>query len=52
MDVELDRDFGFAHAHVAAGAGRVQDTRDQELLPHVGTLVEEDLPGRERRSYS
>ena len=46
MDVEFDCDFGFAGADVAIGAGRVQDTRDQQLLPEVGTLVQEDLEQR------
>ena len=46
MDVEFDRDFGFAGADVAVGAGRIQDTRDQQLLPQVGTLVQEDLEQR------
>lgn len=45
VDVELDCDFGFADTHVAVGAGGVQDTRDEELLPEVGTLVQEDLAG-------
>lgn len=43
MDVELDCDFGLAGANVAAGAGRIQNARDQQLLPEVGTLVQEDL---------
>lgn len=46
VDVEFDRDFRFADTHVATGTGRVQDTRDEELLPHVRTLVQEDLTGK------
>lgn len=46
MHVEFDRDFRFADTHVATVAGRVQDARDQELLPHVRTLVQEDLTGK------
>lgn len=43
VDVEFDCDFRFGGADVAVGAGRVQDARDQQLLPEVGTLVQEDL---------
>lgn len=50
MDVEFDCDFRFAGADVAVGAGRVQDTWDQQLLPEVGTLVQENLEEREQRS--
>lgn len=50
VDVEFDRDFRFADAHVAVGAGRVQDTRDKKLLPEVGTLVQEDLEGKRQHS--
>lgn len=46
MHVEFDRHFRFADTHVATVAGRVQDARDQELLPHVRTLVQEDLTGK------
>lgn len=46
MHVEFDRDFRLADTHVATVAGRVQDTRDQQLLPHVRTLVQEDLTGK------
>lgn len=47
MDVEFDRDFRFADTHVATGTGRVQHAWDEELLPHVRTLVQEDLGGLE-----
>lgn len=47
MHVEFDRDFRFADTHVATVAGRVQHARDQELLPHVRTLVQEYLTGED-----
>ena len=47
MDVEFDCDFRFADADVAVGAGWVQDTWDQKLLPEVGTLVQENLKKRQ-----
>lgn len=47
LDIKLHCDFGFAGAHVAIGAGWIQDTRDEQLLPEVGTFVQEDLVGRE-----
>lgn len=47
LDVELHGDFRFAGAHVAVGTGRIQDARDEQLLPEVGTFVQEDLVGRE-----
>lgn len=50
MDVQFDRDFGFAGADVAVGAGRIQDTWDQQLLPEAGTLIQEDLDKRETKS--
>lgn len=50
MDVELHGDFRFAGADIAVGAGWVQDTWDQQLLPEVGTLVQEDLQRKEQRS--
>lgn len=50
MDVEFDCDFRFAGADVAVGAGRVQDTWDQKLLPEVGTLVQEDLEKRQTKT--
>lgn len=50
MDVEFDCDFRFAGADVAVGAGRVQDTWDQKLLPEVGTLVQEDLEKRQTKA--
>lgn len=50
MDVEFDGDFRFADTHVAIGAGRVQDTRDKELLPEVWTLVQEDLAGKQQHN--
>lgn len=50
VDAKFDCDFGFAGADVAVGAGWVQDTRDQQLLPEVGTLVQEDLKKRKQRS--
>lgn len=43
LNVEFDRNFRFADTHVAVGARWVQDTRDEKLLPDVGTLVQEDL---------
>lgn len=46
VDVELHGDFRFAGADVAVSAGWVQDTWDQQLLPEVGTLVQEDLQRR------
>lgn len=49
MDVELHGDFGFAGADVAVDAGWVQDTWDQQLLPEVGTLVQEDLERTEQK---
>lgn len=52
MDVEFDGGFGFADTHVAIGAGGVQDTRDKELLPEVGTLVQEDLAGEQQQRRS
>lgn len=48
VDVELHGDFGFAGADVAVGTGWVQDTWDQQLLPEVGTLVQEDLQRKEQ----
>ena len=45
-DVEFDGDLRPAGADVTVGAGRVQDARDQKLLPQVGMFVEEDLGGR------
>lgn len=48
VDIQFDGGFGFADTHVATGAGGVQDTRDKELLPEVGTLVQEDLTGKQR----
>lgn len=48
VDVEFDCDFWFAGADIAVGAGWVQDTWDQQLLPEVGTLVQEDLEERQR----
>lgn len=48
MDVEFDRDFRFAGADVTVGAGRVQDAWDQQLLPEVRTLVQEDLERRDK----
>lgn len=47
MDVEFDCDFRFAGADIAVGAGGVQNTWDQQLLPKVGTLVQEDLEARQ-----
>lgn len=47
VDVEFDCDFRFAGADVAVGTGRVQDARDQQLFPEVGTLVQEDLDQEE-----
>jgi len=51
VDVELDRDFGFAGADVAVGDGRVQDARHQQLLPEVGTFVQEDLQEEGKRTF-
>lgn len=50
VDVELDCDFWFAGTDIAVGAGGVQDTWDQQLLPEVGTLVQEDLKERQRQT--
>lgn len=50
MDIEFDCDFRFAGADVAVGAGRVQETGDQKLLPEVGTLVQEDLHKRQTKT--
>ena len=47
MDVEFNCDFRLAGADIAVGAGWVQDTWDQQLLPEVGTLVQEDLEMRQ-----
>lgn len=47
VDVEFDCDFRFADADVAVGAGWVQDTWHQKLLPEVGTLVQENLKRRQ-----
>lgn len=43
MHVEFDRDFRFAGADVAVSAGRVKHAGDQQLLPEIGALVQEDL---------
>ena len=43
MDVEFDGDLGFAGTHVTVSAGRVERTRNQQLLPGVGLLVQKDL---------
>ena len=50
VDVEFDCDFRFAGADVAVGAGWIQDARDQQLLPEVGTLVQEDLLMRQMQT--
>lgn len=47
LDVKLHCDFRFAGAHVAVGTGRIQDAWDEQLLPEVGTFVQEDLVGTE-----
>lgn len=47
VNVDFDCDFRFADADVAVSTGRVQDTWDQQLLPEVGTLVQEDLEKRQ-----
>jgi len=49
VDVQFDRDFGFAGADVAVGAGRIQDTWDQQP-PEAGTLIQEDLEKRETKT--
>lgn len=46
VDIQFDCDFWFAGADVAVGAGRIQDTWDQQLLPEVGMFVQEDLEKR------
>lgn len=43
VDIDFDGDLRFAGADIAVGTGWVQDARYQQLLPEVGTLVQEDL---------
>ncbi len=49
MDVELDCGFRFANTDVAVGTGWVKDTWNQQLLPEVGYLVQEDLRKRQTK---
>lgn len=50
MDIEFDCDFRFADTDVAVCAGWVQYAWDQQLLPEVGTLVQEDLEKRRTKT--
>lgn len=47
MDVEFDCGLRFAHTDKAVGTRWVKHTWDQQLLPEVGTLVQEDLERRQ-----
>lgn len=47
LDIKLHCDFRFAGTHVTIGTGWIEDTWDEQLLPEVGTFVQEDLMGRE-----
>lgn len=51
MDVEFDCDFRFADTDVAVGAGWVQNTWDQQLLPEVGTFIQKDLEKRQTHMH-
>lgn len=43
VDIDFDTDFRLAGTHKTIGPRWVQDTWNEQLLPEVRTLVQEDL---------